>query len=82
MSQYALRLPNSLYKAATELAKKEDTSLNQLFITAIAEKIASINAEELINARAEQSDEADYKSLLKKIKRLNKGKKPLEGGEL
>ena len=40
MSQYALRLPDSLMEAARKVAKRDSTSLNQLFLTAIAEKIS------------------------------------------
>jgi len=35
MSNYALRIPNSLMDLAKEVAKKENTSLNQLFLTGL-----------------------------------------------
>lgn len=42
----ALRLPKSIHKQAARYAEKDDISLNQFFLTAIA---AKIGAEELID---------------------------------
>jgi len=43
MSQVALRLPDSLHQYAKQLAARDDTSLNQFIVTAIAEKISALN---------------------------------------
>ncbi len=69
MSQYALRLPDSLFEHAKILAEKENTSLNQLFITAIAEKISAIETEDLLSARANSADENAYLEALKRVKK-------------
>ena len=45
MSNFALRLPDSLFERARVLAERDHCSLNQLFAVAIAEKIATIDAE-------------------------------------
>ncbi len=45
MSNFALRLPDSLFERARILAERDNCSLNQLFAVAIAEKIATIDAE-------------------------------------
>jgi hypothetical protein len=42
VNRISLRLPESLHKQARELAKKEDISINQLFATALAEKMAAL----------------------------------------
>lgn len=68
MSQYALRLPDSLFEHAKTLAAKENTSLNQLFITAIAEKISAIETEDLLSARANSADENAYLEALSRVK--------------
>ena len=66
MSNYALRLPDSLMKYARIVAKKDKTTLNQLFITAIAEKISALETEEFLKARAmHASEEKDWKVLAK-----------------
>lgn len=67
MSNYALRLPDSLMKYSRVVAKKDRTTLNQLFITAIAEKISALQTEELLKARAEQASEKKYSNVLLKV---------------
>lgn len=67
MSQYALRLPDSLMEAARKVAKRDSTSLNQLFLTAIAEKISAIDTEEFIHERAVRADPEAYRKVLRKV---------------
>lgn len=67
MSQYALRLPDSLMNAARKVAKRDSTSLNQLFLTAIAEKISAIDTEEFIMERAVRADPEAYRKVLSKV---------------
>jgi hypothetical protein len=67
MSQYALRLPESLMKAARRLAKSENTSMNQLFVTAIAEKLSALSTEDYLARRAERADEQAYRNALAKV---------------
>ncbi|MBF0284439.1 MAG: hypothetical protein HQL51_08265 [Magnetococcales bacterium] len=64
MSQYALRLPDSLLDAARRLAKDENASMNQLFVTAIAEKISALDTEKLLRERAERGDLIKYRRAL------------------
>ena len=42
MSNYALRLPESLKQAAKRIAAADDTTMNQFFVVAIAEKISAM----------------------------------------
>jgi hypothetical protein len=42
MSSYSLRLPESLKKAAKRIAAADDTTMNQFFVVAIAEKISAM----------------------------------------
>ena len=56
MSQYPLRLPKSLMEAARETADKEDVSMNQLFVTAIAEKLSALKTETFLQERAARAD--------------------------
>ena len=42
MSQYALRLPESLKPAAKRIAAADDTTMNQFFVVGIAEKISAM----------------------------------------
>ncbi|MDH3230201.1 MAG: toxin-antitoxin system HicB family antitoxin [Alphaproteobacteria bacterium] len=78
MSQYALRLPDSLMEAARKIAKRERTSINQLFLTAIAEKLSAIDTEEFIMERAVRADADAYRKVLQKIRDIP----PQKGDEL
>lgn len=52
MSQFALRLPNSLHGYAKEVAQQDQTSLNQFIVTAVAEKLSAMRTEEFFRDRA------------------------------
>ncbi len=67
MSQYALRLPDSLLKQARKTAKRDSVSMNQLFITAIAEKLAVLEAEDLLRQRAARADLNAFKRILDRV---------------
>lgn len=64
MSTISLRLPESLHKKARDLAKKENTSINQLVTSALAEKITAILTEEYIDERASKRK---FKKALRKV---------------
>ena len=51
-SNYALRLPGSLKKAAEEVAREDGTTLNQFIVTAVAEKLASLKTAHYFSMRA------------------------------
>ena len=40
-----LRLPKSLMEAARKAAAKDDTSMNQLFVSAVAERLSALETE-------------------------------------
>lgn len=57
-SNYALRLPLSLKRELERLAKEDGTSLNQLIVTAVAEKLASLRTREFFAERIARGDVA------------------------
>ncbi len=67
MSTISLRLPESLHKKARDLAKKENTSINQLVSSALAEKISALMTEEYIENRAKRGSKTKYKKALRKV---------------
>ena len=67
MSTISLRLPESLHKKARELAKKENTSINQLVSSALAEKISALITEEYIEQRAKRASKEKFKKVLSKV---------------
>ncbi|TSA30726.1 MAG: toxin-antitoxin system HicB family antitoxin [Ignavibacteriales bacterium] len=68
MSSISLRLPESLHRKARDLAKKENTSINQLVSSALAEKISAITTEEYIHSRAVRANKAKFRKALSKVK--------------
>jgi hypothetical protein len=55
MSSYALRLPESLKQAAKRIAAADDTTMNQFFVVAIAEKISAMETATFFEQRAAQN---------------------------
>jgi len=67
MSTISLRLPDSLHKKARDLAKKENTSINQLVSSALAEKISALLTEEYLEVRAKRADKNKFKNALSRV---------------
>lgn len=67
MSNISLRLPDSLHKRARDLAKKENTSINQLVSSALAEKISALMTEEYIEQRAKRANRQKFKKALHRV---------------
>ncbi|TSE24954.1 hypothetical protein [Tepidimonas aquatica] len=60
MAQYALRLPDSFMAYAKQLAKEEHVSMNQLFLSAIAEKISALKTQAYFRERQQRGSEAVF----------------------
>jgi hypothetical protein len=78
-SNFALRLQPSLLDEARKLADSEGVALNQLINVALAEKISALRTEEYFQERASR---ADPQKIARILKRVGKGKPPVEGDEL
>lgn len=59
MSNYALRLPESLKQAAKRMAKADETTMNQFFVVAIAEKISAMETADFFVRRAQRAGDAN-----------------------
>lgn len=55
-SNYALRLPASLKKAAEQVARQDGATLNQFIVTAVAEKLSAQNTADYFRRRAARGD--------------------------
>ncbi|MEM6787842.1 MAG: toxin-antitoxin system HicB family antitoxin [Myxococcota bacterium] len=55
MSTLSLRLPQSVHRQLSALAKREGVSINQLINSAVAEKIAALMTAEYLEERARRS---------------------------
>lgn len=78
MSQFALRMPDSLHGYAKEVALADNTSLNQFIVTAVAEKISALKTEEFFKQRAKQANVTQFDALLAAVPATP----PLAGDEL
>ncbi len=68
MSSISVQLPDSLYRAAKELAKKDHVSMNQFISTALAEKISALMTEDYLRERAKNAPtRKEFEKLLEKV---------------
>jgi hypothetical protein len=67
MSTLSLRLPSSIHRHAKRLAEEEGVSVNQLISLAVAEKLAALDAERYVQARAAKASEAKFRRVLAKV---------------
>lgn len=67
MSTLSLRLPESLHKRLAELAAREGISINQLITSAVAEKMAALDTEQLLGARARRGSRSRFIAALAKV---------------
>ena len=64
---YPLKLPNSVKKAAAELAKIDGVSLNQFIASAVAEKVGTLRtASEFLRQRTGTSKPKDLVKFLRR----------------
>jgi predicted transcriptional regulator len=67
MSTLSLRLPESLHKRLADLADREGISINQLIATAVAEKMAALDTEQVLEARAKRGSRPRFLAALAKV---------------
>jgi hypothetical protein len=67
MSTISLRLPESLHKAARNLAREENISINQLITLALAEKVSALAAEDYIQKRGARGSRKKFLNALAKV---------------
>jgi len=77
MSNYPLRLPETLMDDARGLAKAEGVSINQFLATVIADRVGQLKALRHIQTRIERADTAKAQAVLA----LVPDRPPMEGDE-
>ena len=78
MSNYPLRLPETLMDDARCMAKAQGVSVNQFLATVIAERIGELKALSHVRARIARADRAKARAVLA----LVPDRAPMEGDEL
>ena len=66
-SNYPLKAPASILAAARRAAQRDGVSLNQFINTALAEKVAALEAEEVLGKRAARADKEHFLDALARI---------------
>jgi hypothetical protein len=66
-SNCPLKAPESILAAARRAARRDGVSLNQFINTALAEKVAALEAEEVFTKRGLRADKARFLDVLRRI---------------
>ena len=61
---YALRVPESLFAFARKVAEEEHVSMNQFFVSAIAEKVSALKTESYSRERQARGDPTGFDAWL------------------
>ena len=67
MSALSVRLPNSLHKVLHEIADKEKSSMNQVIVLAVAEKISALLTADYLTQRAQKGSRNKFLRALGKV---------------
>jgi hypothetical protein len=67
MSNFALRLPDSLHAYAKKMAQEDNASLNQFIVMAVAEKVSALNTENFFKERASRGDRARFLEIMGRV---------------
>ena len=67
MSNFALRLPDSLYAYAKKLAQEDSISLNQFIAMAVAEKVSALDTETFFKERAARGDRQRFLDIMDRV---------------
>ncbi|WP_295544363.1 hypothetical protein [uncultured Thiohalocapsa sp.] len=66
-NNYPLKAPESILAAARRAARRDGVNLNQFINTALAEKVAALEAEEVFTQRAARADKARFLDVLRRV---------------
>jgi hypothetical protein len=64
MANDALRVPESLFSYARQVAQEEHVSMNQFFVMAIAEKVSALKTEAYFRERQARGDLRNFDAWL------------------
>jgi hypothetical protein len=71
MTMISLQLPDALHETARKLAEKENISINELIIAALAEKIAALMTEDYLMERAHDTLKEKFEAAVAKAADLD-----------
>ena len=66
MTTLSLRLPDSYHTMVKEITTKDNLSINQFIISAVAEKISALETQNYLEERAERGSRDKFMAILSK----------------
>lgn len=78
MANYALRVPDSLFGYVRTVAAEDQVSMNQFFVTAIAEKISAMKTVEYFQTRRERGNLDAFDAFMARVPNVP----PMAGDEI
>ena len=67
MITLSLRLPDSYHSMVKEITAKDEISINQFSVSAIAEKISALETQNYLEKRAERGSRNNFMAVLAKV---------------
>ena len=67
MTTLSIRLPRSVHTAVKNMAARDEISMNQFISSAVAEKVASLEAENYLKERGKLGSRDAYLRVLDKV---------------
>ena len=67
MATLSVRLPDSIHRQLSELARQEGISINQLVNSAVAEKLSALMTADYLEARAKRGSREKFREVLSRV---------------
>ena len=67
MATLSVRLPDSIHRQLSELARQEGVSINQLVNSAVAEKLSALMTADYLETRAARGSREKFRGVLSRV---------------
>lgn len=67
MKTLSVRFPESYHTMMKNISTKDEVSINQFIVTAVAEKISAMETQDYLSSRAEKGSKEKFMSVLAKV---------------
>ena len=74
MTTLSVRFPDSYHTMMKDISAKDDVSINQFIVTAVAEKISAMETQDYLSARAAKGSRDKFMAVLAKVPNSEPGK--------
>ncbi len=70
MATLSVRFPDSYHTMMKDISAKDDVSINQFIVTAVAEKISAMKTQDYLSERASKGSRSKFMNVLSKVPNL------------